>query len=721
MNDMESDDDGVILPNSPLYAHLTEAGFEIPDTELTFTEPTGDKRPSLKEGCRLPRSKFTLFLPNLLSLFASELSKVKSVALHLLHNYDGRPLLERILECPCLDEEDQRFLTNLLEAQDVTIRKEKLRSSFLCCSILTGVAVCFVARFLAAGERGYGESLAASCVACALLFVAGAAAVKRCLLHQYRANVAALLGTMQDMQAMIRKCLQIIQEAEVVARGFTLASHNVPIHRIEMNMLMPNLDPQRQCPELRRSVFLWTRELFLIGKSATLEAIESVPLEGELDTSTIYLACTAPEDVNAELFAPLGKALDEGTDNFSLSALKAMLYLMHIQLSEFLRRLSLCVMPGIKKSCLFDALTMKTIVSELTERIRAQLTNFSNAYHFYKSSQMTEELERRPLRSLRARPHELHTAAHSLGLHLQAALKRAQAVESITESIEDDADLEPLEANLSCLLAEVKAELASGCNCLEEVSLVLDKKSGRKELVESPALELPSPASIGGPGLVVIKEEDVPVVEDEVFEASVPDKMEPGDVESDDDYELPLEKKQKEASAVVFKELKSVLVLKAKEHREREKNALARAGLEGEHFDKLGFVVPESEGRNDAHVGDGSTPFGEEAAARGATPFHRSAMGDERSEEPVFRPSSDGESLKQGDTAEIPTDAQFGYDAPLPGNLLHPRNIAFLAAIRSRQLRPMEVNTFEDDVSGGSSCEDDEGCDSDGGGRECSA
>lgn len=609
----------------------------------------------------------------------------------------------------------------MLEAQDVTIRKEKLRSSFLCCSILTGVAVCFVARFLAAGERGYSESLAASCVACALLFVAGAATVKRCLLHQYRASVAALLGTMQDMQAMIRKCLQIIQEAEVVARGFTLASHNVPIHRIEMNMLMPNLDPQRQCPELRRSVFLWTRELFLIGKSATLEAIESVPLEGELDTSTIYLACTAPEDVNAELFAPLGKALDEGTDNFSLSALKAMLYLMHIQLSEFLRRLSLCVMPGIKESCLFDALTMKTIVSDLTERIRAQLTNFSNAYHFYKSSQMMEELEGRPLRTLRARPHELHTAAHSLGLHLQAALKRAQAVESITESIEDDADLEPLEANLSCLLAEVKAELASGCNCLEEVSLVLDKKSGRKEPVESPALELPPPASIGGPGLVVIKEEDVPVVEDEVFEASVPEKTEPGDVESDDDYELPLEKQQKEASAVVFKELKSVLVLKAKEHREREKNALARAGLEGEHFDKLGFVVPETEGRNDTHVGDGSAPFEGEAGARGATPFHRSAMGDERSEEPVFRPSSDGVSLKQGDTAEIAIDAQLGYDAPLPGNLLHPRNIALMAAIRSRQLPPMEVNTFEDDVSSGSSCQDDAGCDSDGGEWECSA
>lgn len=38
--------------------------------------------------------------------------------------------------------------------------------------------------------------------------------------------------------------------------------------------------------------------------------------------STIYLAYTAPEDVSAELFAPLGKALEEGTENFSLSSLK---------------------------------------------------------------------------------------------------------------------------------------------------------------------------------------------------------------------------------------------------------------------------------------------------------------------------------------------------------------------------------------------------------------
>ncbi|KAL3203055.1 hypothetical protein MRX96_042173 [Rhipicephalus microplus] len=315
-----------------------------------------------------------------------------------------------------------------------------------------------------------------------------------------------------------------------------------------MNVLMPNLDPQRQCPELRKSVFLWTRELFLIGKSATLEAIESVPLEGELDVSAIYLAYTAPEDVSVELFAPLGKALEEGTENFSLSSLKAMLYLMHIQHSEFLRRLSLSLIPGIKKSCLFDALSLKTIVADLRASIQAQLRNFCNAYQFYKSSQVTEELESRPLRSLRAAPHELHMATHSLHA--------------------------------------IGQEISTQTFCREP----------------SP-LELPQPVSSTG-SVVVINENDVPVIEDEVFEAMLPEKGDPGDVNGDD-LELPTHKEQKEASAVVFKELKSVLVLKAREHREREKNALARCGVEGGHFDKLGFVVPEVDvpADNDGHVG----------------------------------------------------------------------------------------------------------------------
>ncbi|KAH6927699.1 hypothetical protein HPB50_007386 [Hyalomma asiaticum] len=455
---------------------------------------------------------------------------------------DGEPFLDTILGSPCLDEEDQRFLRNLLEARHLSAEKEKLQGSFLTYSIAAAVIVCLVARCLSAEQQSSTESLLVGMVTCALLLVAGMMLVKYCLLRQYRANIHGLLRTMQEGQVMIRKCLQIIQEAEVVAR--------------------------------------------------------------ELDVSTIYLAYTAPEDVSAELFAPLGKALEEGTENFSLSALKAMLYLMHIQHSEFLRRLSLSLMPGIKESCLFDALALKTIVADLRASIQAQLRNFCNAYQFYKSSQMTEELESRPLRSLRAMPHELHMATHSLGLHLLAALKRTQAVESITESIGEDSQIEPLEANLSCLLAEIKAELASSCSCLEEVSMLLEKKSATRLPAESPPLELPQPAASTGP-VVVINEDYVPVIEDEVFEALLPDKPEPGDVEGMDDCDFPSQKEQKEASAVVFKELKSVLVLKAKEHREREKNALARSGVEGGHFDKLGFVVPEAEGpvENDSHVG----------------------------------------------------------------------------------------------------------------------
>ncbi|XP_037519481.1 uncharacterized protein LOC119396360 [Rhipicephalus sanguineus] len=707
---MDFDDDGVILPNSPLYAHLTEAGFELPDTEVAFAQTSDGRPPTLKKTCHLPRSKILSFLPSVLTLSSSGLCKAKSAVLQSFHYFDGEPFLETILGSPCLDEEDQRFLRNLLEARYLSVNKENFQGSFLTYSIVVAVVVCLVARCLSAEQQSSTESLLLGMVACALLLVAGMILVKYCLLRQYRANIHSLLCTMQEVQVMIRKCLQIIQEAEVVARGFTLASHNVPVHRIEMNMLMPNLDPQRQCPELRKSVFLWTRELFLIGKSATLEAIESVPLEGELDVSTIYLAYTAPEDVSAELFAPLGKALEEGTENFSLSSLKAMLYLMHIQHSEFLRRLSLSLMPGIKKSCLFDALSLKTIVTDLRASIQAQLRNFCNAYQFYKSSQVTEELESRPLRSLRATPHELHMATHSLGLHLMAALKRTQAVESITESIAEDSQIEPLEANLSCLLAEVKAELASSCSCLEEVSMLLDKKSAQKLPAESPALELPQPVASTG-SVVVINEDDVPVIEDEVFEALLPDKADPGDFNGGEDCELPSQKEQREASAVVFKELKSVLVLKAKEHREREKNALARSGVEGGHFDKLGFVVPEAEGpaENDGHVGDFSPAFDGGIAARSTTPLHKTAMGDERSETMEFRLGNAGESAKC-EASEVPADTAARF-APPPYEgmcMPNPRNIALMAALRSQQVMHMEVSTFEDGTTDSSSSDEGE-------------
>ncbi|KAH7948381.1 hypothetical protein HPB52_021082 [Rhipicephalus sanguineus] len=277
------------------------------------------------------------------------------------------------------------------------------------------------------------------------------------------------------------------------------------------------------------------------------KAEQPSPSEGEGREAAALNSYIIHNGPNSPLYAHLTEA------GFELPDTEAMLYLMHIQHSEFLRRLSLSLMPGIKKSCLFDALSLKTIVTDLRASIQAQMRNFCNAYQFYKSSQ--------------------------------------------------DSQIEPLEANVSFLLAEVKAELASSCSCLEEVSMLLDKKSAHKLPAESPALERPQPVASTG-SVVVINEDDVPVIEDEkyeeisdydVFEALLPDKADPGDFDGGDDCELPSQKEQGEASAVVFKELKSVLVLKAKEHCERERNALALSGVEGEDFDKLGFVVPEAE------------------------------------------------------------------------------------------------------------------------------
>uniref|UniRef100_A0A6M2CVB2 Uncharacterized protein n=1 Tax=Rhipicephalus microplus TaxID=6941 RepID=A0A6M2CVB2_RHIMP len=239
--------------------------------------------------------------------------------------------------------------------------------------------------------------------------------------------------------------------------------------------------------------------------------------------------------------------------------------------------------------------------------------------------------------------------------------------------------------------------------------MLLDKQSAHKLSAESPALELPQPVASTG-SVVVINENDIPVIEDEVFEAMLPEKGDPGDVNGDD-LELPTHKEQKEASAVVFKELKSVLVLKAREHREREKNALARCGVEGGHFDKLGFVVPEVDvpADNDGHVGDCSPSFEGSVAARSTTPLHNTAMGDERSETMELRLGNAEESAKcEGSEVAAEMAARFTIP-PYEGKCMpNPRNIALMAALRSQQVMRMEVSTFEDGTSDSSSSDEGE-------------
>lgn len=401
-------------------------------------------------------------------------------------------------------------------------------------------------------------------------------------------------------------------------------------------------------------------------------------------------------------------------------SLQAMLYFMHIQHSEFLRRASLCMMPGVKKILLFNAVRVTRIVDKAWAECQRQLCKLNNAYQFYTSCLLQEdEVTKRDPKPAKTVPEELHIAVHSLELHLRAALKRIHAVESLAESAEMGTKLQILEPDIKCLLAEIKAELGSSGSCLEEVDLLLSKEAGHAVPEES-SIVLPPPVEKAAAPVAVIGAEHSPVIEDEVFEAHLTDKQEAaaGEYDSDSDPGSHVSTAmQREASAVMFKELRSVLVVKAKEHQEREKTALARLGVEGEHFDRLGFVVPENEDLNkDPMPSDDSLQKNKNVD----TAENDVMTGKDTTTTESFRsveenlPQSFSECFSKKDPCTSETDGVDYLSLP-PSEAPHvrlalplPNSIALMAVNKSRQFFPLQVNTFEDQVSGGSSEEEEE-------------
>ncbi|KAM7309107.1 vezatin [Ixodes scapularis] len=527
---MDSIDDEIILPNSPLHAYLTDAGFSFSDLDVESLDRKDKPQGTPKNSQTSPHITIIALFVNLKHYIWHALSTSRNVLLSQLQTIDTQALLKAIIHSPCLEDEDRRFLSDFLEGQPALAKTKEYKVKYVAYLVLTALSAFAISRWL---ERSPLSGIEAA-VVLALCFAALVVVIKRCLVWHQEQSLRSLLDTMRDFQSKVKKCLQLIQETEVVARGFTLASHNVPVQRLEMNKFLPSLDPQRQCPELRRSVFVWTRELFLFWRGVTCQY--TVPLEGELDASSIYLAFTQPENISHELFTSNDEDLKAGTENFSLSSLKAMLYFLHVQHSEFLRRIALCMMPGVTKSLLSNAVAVARIVNQANFECQQQLRKLNNAHQFYVSSCVPEdETEVRVSRPVRSDLQELQLTVHSLVLHLRAALKRVQAVETITESLGEETKLGAIESQISCLLAEVKAELGSSSSCLEEAALLLDREAGRTPPKENPVV-VPSAEPQSAVSVLTITEQDSPVIVDEVFEALLAEKPDVSEAEPDDDF-----------------------------------------------------------------------------------------------------------------------------------------------------------------------------------------
>uniref|UniRef100_F1MQ09 Vezatin n=1 Tax=Bos taurus TaxID=9913 RepID=F1MQ09_BOVIN len=410
-------------------------------------------------------------------------------------------------------------------------------------------------------------------------------------LKKYSVYLEDIATDSRGFTNLVRKALRLIQETEVISRGFTLL-----LDRVSAACLFNKAGqhPSQHLIGLRKAVYRTVRANFQAARLATLYMLKKTyPLNSESDNVTNYI-CVVP-------FKELGLGLSEEqiseeeahnlTDGFSLPALKVLFQLWVAQSSEFFRRLALLLSttnspPG---PLLTPALLPHRILSDVTQGLphvhSACLEELKRSYEFYRYFETQHQSVPQRFSRTQQKSRELsnvHTAVRSLQLHLKALLNEVIILEDELEKLVCIKETQELVSEAYQILEQklklIQPHVQASNNCWEEAISQVDKllrrntdKKGHPEMAcESPRCTV---APVLQPPLHIADKDPIP--EEQELEAYVDDVDMDTDFRKDDFYYLSQEdrerqKREHEESKRVLQELKSVLGFKASEA-ERQK------------------------------------------------------------------------------------------------------------------------------------------------------
>ncbi|MXQ85982.1 hypothetical protein E5288_WYG010121 [Bos mutus] len=402
-------------------------------------------------------------------------------------------------------------------------------------------------------------------------------------LKKYSVYLEDIATDSRGFTNLVRKALRLIQETEVISRGFTLVSAACLFNKAGQH-------PSQHLIGLRKAVYRTVRANFQAARLATLYMLKKYPF---LDNVTNYI-CVVP-------FKELGLGLSEEqiseeeahnlTDGFSLPALKVLFQLWVAQSSEFFRRLALLLSttnspPG---PLLTPALLPHRILSDVTQGLphvhSACLEELKRSYEFYRYFETQHQSVPQRFSRTQQKSRELsnvHTAVRSLQLHLKALLNEVIILEDELEKLVCTKETQELVSEAYQILEQklklIQPHVQASNNCWEEAISQVDKllrrntdKKGHPEMAcESPRCTV---APVLQPPLHIADKDPIP--EEQELEAYVDDVDMDTDFRKDDFYYLSQEdrerqKREHEESKRVLQELKSVLGFKASEA-ERQK------------------------------------------------------------------------------------------------------------------------------------------------------
>ncbi|XP_043092644.1 vezatin isoform X2 [Puntigrus tetrazona] len=411
-------------------------------------------------------------------------------------------------------------------------------------------------------------------------------AVLRRHVQSLAVQLEALVNNSRALTSLSRKSLRLIQETEVISRGFTLVSGACPFNRAGQLR-------SQQLIGLRKAAYQSLRCAFRASRLATCVMLKSFPLNSEIDNVTNYVSTVPIRELGLGLGVEhlSDDQAQELTNDYSLPALKMLFQLWVGQSSEFFRRLALLLSPGREeldsRPSPLTYSSVPLITDSLHRTLAACLGDLQRSFDFHRYFETQHQslpAERNGRAQQKCRElNALHTSVRSLQLHLKTLLNEVIILEDDLEKLmvakETDemtcAGYQELKERLQLLQPHMQASTCCWDDTLAQVDRMLRRVSSRPESSDQPEeTAVPDPPP---PAPVKHIQDRDPVPEEQELEAYVSDS----DSETEwggaavtlSPWEQERQRRERDESRRVLLELKSVLGIRTSDG-ERDKRKL---------------------------------------------------------------------------------------------------------------------------------------------------
>ncbi|KAI1239017.1 hypothetical protein IHE44_0012116 [Lamprotornis superbus] len=534
--------DHTALQNSPLYQYLQDLGH----TDFEVCSSVSQKA----EQCAAAESQREQ------TVRAAQKYKKNDDILHRLDVGFRFDTLRTILQQEVLLQEDVELI-EFLDPSILSAGQFIYESSWLLCGpVLLLYAVC----------RAWGTWRTAKL---------------QMSLRKYCIQLEETVANSRAFTNLVRKALRLIQETEVISRGFTLVSAACPFNKAGQH-------PSQHLIGLRKAVYRSVRANFRAARLATLPKYPCTKISSSLNNMAFQSTSLCSKELGLGLSEEQVSEEEAHnlTDGFSLPALKVLFQLWVGQSSEFFRRLALLLSPAnaSPKPLVSPERLPHHILCDVTQGLphthAACLEELKRSYEFYRyfETQHQSGLQWPARTKQESRElNSLQTAVRSLQLHLKALLNEVIILEDELEKLVSTKETPELTTEAHQVLEQklkfIQPHIQASNSCWEEAISQVEKMSGRNpnkkgkievscDNLQHATVPLKQPA-------IYIENKD-PIPEEQELEAYVDYSDTDNEYKREDFYcfsqeERERQERERQESKRVLQELKSVLGFKASE------------------------------------------------------------------------------------------------------------------------------------------------------------